>query len=291
MAALLRFITSAKTSWIVLVLAALAAGALFALGSGEESETAPTVGLPDSAESVQVDQLREEFAERRRHLRAARLRRPTTASSSREQLAAIDAKAFGDLADLSSDGFVPPAQVSDDGTVALLIVPLDPESDVAVQADRAQELRDAASADLDGVRVYLTGAEGFEVDIAAVFAGADFTLLLTTVIVVAVLLLITYRSPWLWLVPLIVIGVADALAGIVARQVAEARGRRSSMPRSPASCRCSSSARARTTRCCSSPGTATSCACTRAAASRWSGHCAARVRRSSRAARPSPSPC
>ncbi len=62
MAALLRFITSAKTSWIVLVLAALAAGALFALGSGEDSETAPSVGLPDSAESVQVDQLREEFA-------------------------------------------------------------------------------------------------------------------------------------------------------------------------------------------------------------------------------------
>jgi putative drug exporter of the RND superfamily len=141
-----------------------------------------------------------------------------------ESRAQIDANAFGELADLSSDGFVPPAQVSDDGTVALLVVPLDPESDVAAQAERAQDLRDAAVADLDGVRVYLTGAEGFEVDIAAVFAGADFTLLLTTVIVVAILLLITYRSPWLWLVPLIVIGVADALAGIVARQVAAAVG-------------------------------------------------------------------
>ncbi len=223
MAALLRFITSAKTSWIVLVLAALAAGALFALGSGEESETAPSVGLPDSAESVQVDQLREEFASAD-GTSALLVFQADEGELSQEQLAEIDAKAFGDLADLSSEGFVPPSQVSDDGTVALLIVPLDPESDVAVQADRAQELRDAASAELDGVRVYLTGAEGFEVDIAAVFAGADFTLLLTTVIVVAVLLLITYRSPWLWLVPLIVIGVADALAGIVARQVAEAVG-------------------------------------------------------------------
>jgi putative drug exporter of the RND superfamily len=61
MSALLRFITSAKTSWIVLVLAALAAAALFALSGSEESETAPSVGLPDSAESVQVDQLREQF--------------------------------------------------------------------------------------------------------------------------------------------------------------------------------------------------------------------------------------
>lgn len=223
MAGLLRFITSAKTSWIVLVLAALAAGALFALAGGEESETAPGVGLPDTAESVQVDALREEFPSAD-GTSALLVFASDDGELSSETLAAIDAKAFGELADLSSDGFVPPAQVSEDGTVALLVVPLDPLEDVGEQSERAQELRDAASADLDDVRVYLTGAEGFEVDIAAVFAGADFTLLLTTVIVVAILLLVTYRSPWLWLVPLVVIGVADALAGIVARQVAAAVG-------------------------------------------------------------------
>jgi len=223
MAGLLRFITSAKTSWIVLVLTALAAGALFALSGGEEGDTAPSVGLPDSAEAVQVEQLQEQF-DSADGTSALLVFASDEGKLSDETLAAIDAKAFGDLADLSSDGFVPPAQVSDDGTVALMVVPLDPEPDVAAQADRAQELRDAASADLEGVRVYLTGAEGFEVDIAAVFAGADFTLLLTTVIVVAVLLLITYRSPWLWLVPLVVIGLADALAGIVAGLVASAAG-------------------------------------------------------------------
>ncbi len=223
MAGLLRFITSAKTSWIVLVLAALAAGALFALAGGEESETAPGVGLPDSAESVQVDALREEFPSAD-GTSALLVFASDDGELSAETLAAIDAKAFGELAELSSDGFVPPAQVSEDGTVALLVVPLDPLDDVGEQSERAQELRDAASADLDDVRVYLTGAEGFEVDIAAVFAGADFTLLLTTVIVVAILLLVTYRSPWLWLVPLVVIGIADALAGIVARQVAAAVG-------------------------------------------------------------------
>ena len=223
MNALLRFLTSAKTSWIVLVLAAVAAGALFALAGGEESDTAPSVGLPASAESQQVDRLQEEFPSAD-GTSALLVFASDAGELSDETLAAIDAKAFGELADLARDGFVPPAQVSEDGTVALLAVPLDPEPDVAAQAERAQELRDAASADLDDVRVYLTGAEGFEVDVAAVFAGADFTLLLTTVIVVAVLLLITYRSPWLWLVPLVVIGVADALAGIVAREVAAAVG-------------------------------------------------------------------
>ncbi|MDO8381557.1 MAG: MMPL family transporter, partial [Microbacterium sp.] len=221
MSGLLRFITSAKTSWIVLVLAALAAAALFSIAGGEESETAPSVGLPDSAESVQVDQLREEFPSAD-DTSALLVFASDEGELDADTLALINENAMGELADLSREGFVPPAQVSDDGTVALVVVPLEPETDVAAQSERAQELRDAASAGLDGVRVYLTGAEGFEVDIAAVFAGADFTLLLTTVIVVAVLLLITYRSPWLWLVPLVVIGVADGLAGIVARQVASA---------------------------------------------------------------------
>ena len=71
-----------------------------------------------------------------------------------------------------------------------------------------------------GLEVYVTGPEGFSADLSGVFAGADFTLLLSTVIIVAVLLLITYRSPTLWLVPLLVVGVADGMAGQLARQVA-----------------------------------------------------------------------
>lgn len=219
----LRFITSAKTSWIVLVLAALVAGGFFALGSGRDSETAPTAGLPDSAESVKVDALLEEFPSADT-TSALLVFSSDDGELPPETLQLINEKAFGELAEFTPDGFVPPAQVSEDGTVALVVVPLDPEPDVELQAERAQEIRDAAAADLEGVSVYLTGAEGFEVDIAAVFSGADFTLLLTTVIVVAVLLLITYRSPWLWIVPLTVIGLADALAGIIATRVAAAAG-------------------------------------------------------------------
>ncbi len=224
MNAFLRFLTAARTSWIVLVLAVLAVGGVFALAGEKGSSTAPGVGLPDSAESVQAQALLEQFPSAD-STSALLVFASQSGTLSAADLAAINAAGFGELADLSAGGFVPPAQVSDDGSVALVVVPLDPEADVAAQAERAQQLRDAASAGLsDDVRVYLTGAEGFEVDVAAVFAGADFTLLLTTVIVVAVLLLITYRSPWLWLVPLTVIGVADATAAAVARQVAAALG-------------------------------------------------------------------
>jgi len=220
---LTRFITSRTTSWIVLVVAVLVSGAIFALGSGADGETSPGVGLPDSVESARVAALQEDL--------------PSADSSAAlivfsrdgDDLTDADITAIaattGPLADLSLDGFVPPPTVSDDGTAAIVVVPLETEADVATQADRASELRELARTDLpDGLTALLTGPEGFEVDVAAVFKGADFTLLLTTVLVVAILLLITYRSPWLWLVPLMVVGLADGLASIVSTRIASLAG-------------------------------------------------------------------
>lgn len=220
---LTHFITGRKTSWIVLVVAFLVAGAIFALGSGSESETAPGIGLPESAESAQVAALQEQLPDADQST-ALLVYSRDGAELTEADLAAIDAAAIT-AQDLTPDGFIPPAQVSDDGTAAIVVVPLEDEPDVAAQADRAAELRELANADLpSGLSALLTGPEGFAVDIAAVFKGADFTLLLVTVIVVAVLLLITYRSPWLWLVPLTVVGLADGLASIVATRVAAAAG-------------------------------------------------------------------
>ena len=54
-------ITGRKTSWIVLAGALLAAGAIFGLGFGNDSETLPGVGLPESAESARVATLQEQL--------------------------------------------------------------------------------------------------------------------------------------------------------------------------------------------------------------------------------------
>jgi RND superfamily putative drug exporter len=220
---LTNFITARRTSWIVLVAAALAAGGIFALGSGADGESSPGVGLPASAESARAAALQDQLpgAEGTSAL--------LVFSRDGGTLSESDVAAVGDaasrLADLSAEGFVPPPTFSDDKTAALVVVPLDEIEDVAAQADRAAELRSTANENLpDGVTALLTGPEGFAVDVAAVFKGADFTLLLTTVIVVAILLLVTYRSPWLWLVPLTVVGLADGLASIVATRIAAAAG-------------------------------------------------------------------
>jgi RND superfamily putative drug exporter len=117
--------------------------------------------------------------------------------------------------------FVPPATISEDNTTAVLTIPMDEIDDVDEQAERIVEVRAIISENVPaGIEPYVTGPEGFQVDLAGVFAGADFTLLLATVLIVIFLLLVTYRSPILWIVPLLVVGTADGMAGQIGRNVA-----------------------------------------------------------------------
>ena len=63
-------------------------------------------------------------------------------------------------------------------------------------------------AKLPGANVYVAGPGGQAADSAEVFSGIDGKLLWSTVIVVVVILLLTYRSPILWLLPVLSAGVA-----------------------------------------------------------------------------------
>ncbi|MDO8338069.1 MAG: MMPL family transporter [Microcella sp.] len=223
MIAISRFITAARTSWIVLLAGIVATAALFVIAGYQSADSAPPVGLPDSAESIQAADLQEQFRDDDATSGILVFGRESGELSD-DDIAAITERA-GELGDIALDGSLPPLTVSDDGTTALVAVPLEIEESVSVQADRAEEIRAIASEGLpDGVEVWFTGAEGFLVDISAVFEGANFVLLGVTALVVAVLLIVTYRSPILWIVPLAVVGVADFIAGIAARLVADAAG-------------------------------------------------------------------
>ena len=134
---------------------------------------------------------------------------------------------------------VAPATISEDSSTASVVISMDKIEKTAactpvgktakvdecttvqLTALRAAELRSAAKDSIPaGLNTALTGPEGFQADLNNVFAGANFTLLGTTALVVILLLLITYRSPVLWIVPLAVIGTADAMSGRLAAQTA-----------------------------------------------------------------------
>ena len=107
-------------------------------------------------------------------------------------------------------------QVSEDdrAVLATVVVGADGASELQpLVEDLRERLAAAAPSDL---RVEVTGPAAIQADLAQVFDGADVRLLSATAAVVAVLLILTYRSPVLWLVPLTVIGIADQAAASLA---------------------------------------------------------------------------
>ncbi|WP_305783753.1 MMPL family transporter [Symbioplanes lichenis] len=74
--------------------------------------------------------------------------------------------------------------------------------------DLVGPLRDATEDRPTGLTLEVTGPAAIDGDLDAVFDGIDLQVFLTTVIVVTILLILTYRSPVLWFVPLVVVGVA-----------------------------------------------------------------------------------
>ncbi|QCX76507.1 Membrane protein YdfJ [Streptomyces sp. YIM 121038] len=75
-----------------------------------------------------------------------------------------------------------------------------------------------------GLSVDVGGSGALATDAGEVYQSLDGPLLYTTVAVVAVLLVLIYRSPFLWLVPLVVAGVANVLSMGVAYGLNQAFG-------------------------------------------------------------------
>ncbi|MCD9199793.1 MMPL family transporter [Aeromicrobium wangtongii] len=117
---------------------------------------------------------------------------------------------------LGTDAEVSPEIVqSDDGTSLMYTASLGGEA-VAEEAGATADARKALTGHPDGLDVYVTGPTALGADMDEVFDAVDSTLLLATAVVVALLLIVTYRSPLLWLVPLVSVGAAAiASMGVV----------------------------------------------------------------------------
>ncbi len=203
-----RLVTGRLTAWLVIVVALAGAGALIALAPDIRNTDDPTAGLPADAQSTVV-------AERQQDLPSGELNpalvvysRPGgTLSPADLEAIAAQGPALGEIA---LGGRVSPPQPSADAAAAIVAVPLSGDASGEETVAAVEEIRTIARTDLpDGVIAQVTGGAGFVADINSAFDGADIRLLATTAVVVAVLLLITYRSPILWVVPLAVVGLAD----------------------------------------------------------------------------------
>jgi putative drug exporter of the RND superfamily len=118
-----------------------------------------------------------------------------------------------------------PVTVSADGKAAIGVVFVGADLSGLALDDAVAALRTAANSGLPAaLRAHVTGGPAFGADIANAFTDANVTLLAVTASVVALLLIATYRSPVLWLAPMLVIGFADRVATAVGTAVASLTG-------------------------------------------------------------------
>ncbi|MGV0790566.1 MMPL family transporter [Mycolicibacterium sp. XJ1819] len=195
---------------LALAVVAVSAALLAVIGSDDSSQRSP-VPVPDNAESARVEALAAQFPGGDRTPAIIVVTRDDGGVLNPADRAAIEQKW--------------PAQISVDGKAALAAAPLDGDLSGFELNDAIKELRRSVGDGLPGdLRTQVTGGPAFGADIANSFSGANVTLLVVTATVVALLLIITYRSPVLWLVPLAVIGFADRVAAVIGATAAGALG-------------------------------------------------------------------
>ena len=211
---LIAFICGRRTKWVVVafwLLVVVALGSLAGKLQGAEKNDASSY-LPGSAQSTQ--ELNEQAAFQSKNYNPALVVyvRDTGVTAADIAKANADARYFATLS--AVNGRVAPPIISSDHKAIETVV----GSDLGYNSDIGgfiTSVQNAATKDAGGLHVYIGGPAASANDEIKIFKGIDSTLLYSALAVVIVLLLLTYRSPVLWLLPIISAGVALALAEAV----------------------------------------------------------------------------
>ncbi len=199
-----------RTKWLVVafwVVVVAVAGPLAGKLNGVEKNEAKS-WLPANAESTKVLDLQARFQSSNVFPAVVVYERPSGVTAADKAKAAAGARKFAGVPGVVAAQIVGPIP-SKDGKAIETVVPVNLGKNGWNGAGKvADSLRAIALSDANGLNVHITGPLGGAADSAKAFKGIDSTLLYATLTVVIVLLLITYRSPVLWLLPVISAGVA-----------------------------------------------------------------------------------
>ncbi|KGN40351.1 MMPL family transporter [Knoellia aerolata] len=203
------FPASRRTKWLVVVFWALVLAAAFG-PSGRLPDVLnneAVAWLPEDAQSTQVVRQIEAFRSKNEFPAVIVYERPGGLTPEDTQAVTAHAARFGAIEEVRTDVVGPlPSQ---DGEALQVIVTVDAgEEGWDSLGATVAELRAAAQDRPDGLSMHVTGPVGLAADSSEAFAGIDGKLLYSAMGVVIVILLLTYRSPVLWLVPVVSAGTA-----------------------------------------------------------------------------------
>ncbi|GAB2914335.1 MMPL family transporter [Streptomyces heilongjiangensis] len=218
-----------RAKWVVLVLwlivLFLTAPLASRLTDAQDNDAASW--LPGSAESTQVLQASEKF--RPEQIPAvvvyARESGLTAADRARIQQDARELRRLTDHGIIGAQTRGPVYDRPTDPRAAQIQVPITmDEKGWERIAPAVDSIRDDVGEGGDGLAVHITGPGGTNADFSKAFEGIDSTLLLSAMAVVIVMLLFTYRSPTLLLVPLLAVVAALFTAQALIYLLAEHAG-------------------------------------------------------------------
>ena len=212
--ALVAIPSGRRTKWAVLVfwlIIVAVTGPLAGKLTGAEKNNAQS-WLPGSAESTKVLALQSHFQSPNIYTAVVVYDRPSGLTGADRAKAAADLRAFAGVPGVVHAQLAGPF-VARDGKAIETFVPVNLGAKGWNGAEAAAtKLRAIIHANSGGLVSHITGPLGSAADSANAFKGIDGILLVATLAVVIVLLLITYRSPLLWLLPVISAGIALATA-------------------------------------------------------------------------------
>ncbi len=194
-------LTGRRTKWLVLVFWLVAFGVGGAFGSKlmEVQNNEASSWLPESAESTQALERLAPFYDPDTIPTVVAYEKSGGLTPQDIAAAKQQAQEFAQLDGVEGDvvGPIP----SQDGKAMQTLVNFNFGANGWMEMpDTAQDLRDIA--DIDGVTTYITGSGGQAADASEVFGGIDGALLFSALGIVILILLVTYRSPFLWALPI-----------------------------------------------------------------------------------------
>ncbi|HET7688775.1 MAG TPA: MMPL family transporter [Nocardioidaceae bacterium] len=194
-------LTGRVTKWFVLVfwLVALVVGATFGSKLMDVQNNEASSWLPGSAESTRALEKLTPFYDPDTIQTVVAYERDAGLTDGDIAAATAQAKEFGELDGVDGEAIGP--VVSADGKAMQTLVNFNfgPNGWMEMP-ETADTLRDIA--EIDGVTTFVTGQGGQAADASEVFEGIDGALLFGALGVVIVILLFTYRSPVLWILPI-----------------------------------------------------------------------------------------
>ena len=204
-------VSGRRSKFLVLLAWFVLAAALAPLASKFESvqKNEPSSFLPGDAESVKVLDASDGFS--RGQATPAIVVYSAPAGFDDTAKAAVSERREAIIAArIEGVTFVTPPTYSEDGIAALLTVPIVAGGDEQILIDAVDSIREIAGEDLPaGLTEKVTGPAGFSADASKAFEGINSTLLFTTAILVLVLLVLIYRSPIFWVIPLFAVLLAE----------------------------------------------------------------------------------